>query len=95
MAAHTWQQSLRHCLVIFFVDNEPAQFGLMNGTSSSTGMRVFLGDFWECAASSQFIPWIDRVHTDSNCSDGISRGERPSVIAGMQVIWDRPILPSW
>jgi hypothetical protein len=58
-----------------FCDNEAAKHALIRGYGTDTNINNMIAMFWTHAAQSQSQPWIDRVCSSANLSDGVSRDE--------------------
>ena len=61
--------------VMFLVDSEPALDALIKGLSKFTDVIHLVTLFWEVVAEFQVNVYLDRVSTDANISDGVSRGD--------------------
>ena len=61
--------------VLLFVDSEPVQAALIKGYSSKDDLCSLVGLFWELCAEASIAIYVDRVPTDTNPSDGASRGD--------------------
>ena len=59
--------------VMFLVDSEPALDALVKGLSKFEDVIHLLTLFWHLVAEFQVNVYLDRVSTDANISDGISR----------------------
>jgi hypothetical protein len=59
--------------VMFLVDSEPALDALVKGLSKFEDVIHLLTLFWHVVAEFQVNVYLDRVSTDANISDGISR----------------------
>ena len=55
------------------IDSEAALDALIKGYSRSEVVALIVTAFWEIVASHQVNVYLDRVPTDSNISDGMSR----------------------
>ena len=64
---------IRGMKVLIFVDSEPVEGALVKGYSSRSDMCLLTGVFWRLAHKYDIKVYIDRVPTDSNPSDGLSR----------------------
>ena len=72
----TWPGLLRGALWIHFIDNVAAQAALIKGSSSVMSGDIIVGRTWEMVARERIIPWFDRVDSESNPVDGLSRGRQ-------------------
>ena len=59
--------------VIMMIDSEAALDALIKGYSRVEDIALIVTAFWEIVASYQVNVYLDRVPTDSNISDGMSR----------------------
>ena len=68
-----WHDKIYSRLVCFFTDNEAAKSALIRLDGASSISCVMLSLFGEAEVTLKIIPWIGRVPTSSNISDGPSR----------------------
>ncbi len=71
---HKWADDLQGQLWLHFIDNESAQQALVKGSSSVWQGDVISGFTWNRIAELRALPWFDRVQSESNPIDGVSRG---------------------
>ena len=72
--------------VTFLVDSECALDALIKGYSKSEDCCELVCTFWNLAAEYQVVAYLDRVSTDANVSDGLSRRDNePYRKAGWEV----------
>ncbi len=71
---HKWADDLQGQLWLHFIDNESAQQALVKGSSSVWQGDVISGFTWNRVAELRALPWFDRVQSESNPIDGVSRG---------------------
>ena len=64
---------MRRRKVLMFVDSESAEGALVKGGSSKDDVSSLVMIFWRLVQEFEIIVYIDRVPTDSNISDGVSR----------------------
>ena len=57
------------------IDSETALDALIKGYSRSEDVALIVTAFWEIVAKHQVNVYLDRVPTDSNISDGVSRSK--------------------
>ena len=69
----TWSSTLSRSRVIHFVDNDAAASSLVRGYSPKVDSSLLVSNYWSLAAESAIDPYIDRVESKSNLSDGPSR----------------------
>ena len=62
--------------VIGLVDSECALDALIKGQSKFEDIIKLVKQFWDLVAEHQIDVYLDRVSTDANPSDGLSRGKR-------------------
>ena len=74
MACVAFDEEVRHKPVFFHVDNTAAQAALINAGSSNHLSNSLVYLFLDLEQRLQFRPWISRVCSHSNISDGPSRG---------------------
>ena len=60
---------------IIFCDNEAAKHALIRGYGTDTNINNMIAMIWTHASQSQSQPWIDRVCSSANLSDGVSRND--------------------
>jgi hypothetical protein len=58
-----------------FCDNEAAKHALLKGYGKDISINNMLGMFWTGTARSGQQPWIERVSSKANLSDGVSRND--------------------
>ena len=71
-------------LVTNFIDNEAAKHAVIKGYCRERAMCNLLGSFWCLCAQNGINPWLERVTSDANPSDEISRD-----------IWDLVMHEQW
>ena len=72
--------------VTFLVDSECALDALIKGYSKSEDCCELVSTFWNMTAEYQVVAYLDRVSTDANVSDGLSRRDNePYREAGWEV----------
>ena len=85
LAIHHWGAELAGKRVSMFIDSECVLDALVKGQSQQEDMLVLLKVFWDIVAEHQINLYLDKVSTDSNPSDGMSRdGEQQAEDMG----WD-------
>ena len=60
---------------VSFCDNEAACHALIKGYGKDEGINSLISMFWASAAQSNCDPWLERVSSKANISDGISRDD--------------------
>ena len=73
--ALVWKRALADRVVVFWIDNEAARFGLVRGTSPVDGSRELITCVWGEISDSQIFPWFERVPSSGNPADAPSRDE--------------------
>ena len=58
-----------------FCDNEASKHALLKGYGKDISINNMLGMFWTGIARSGQQPWIERVSSKANLSDGVSRND--------------------
>jgi hypothetical protein len=56
-----------------FCDNDAARHAIVKGYGKDEGVNALISTFWCAACQAQTNPWIERVNSKTNISDGISR----------------------
>lgn len=70
----TWPNILEHSLWVHFIDNNGALACLVCGSSSVDTSDVIVGMTLMRVSLLKVLPWFDRVDSQSNPVDGLSRG---------------------
>ncbi len=71
-------------LTTMFIDNEAAKHAINNGYCRERAMCNLLGCFWCLCGHSGLCPWLERVTSEANPSDEISRD-----------VWDLVMSEQW
>ena len=58
-----------------FCDNEAALHALIKGYGKDSGINAMISMFWAAAAQHSRDPWLERVSSKANISDGVSRSD--------------------
>ena len=58
-----------------FCDNEAAKHALIKGYGRDEGINSLISMFWTASANLACDPWIERVSSKANISDGVSRND--------------------
>ncbi len=74
-----------HTTLIGMVDNDAALGAMVKGYSNTTDVCDLVSAIWEDIAKYSINVYLDRVSSDSNVSDGVSRD---SWIEQQQCDWD-------
>ena len=64
-----------------FIDNEPGKFALQKGYGKDTKVNRLLAFLWQFVESSDYEPHWERVTSQANISDAISRGDTSQAVA--------------
>ncbi len=88
---------------ITFIDNEPAKFSLLNGHTKNHQVNNLVSAFWHEQARANTMPWFERVTSEANCSDAISRGDPtllhengwPILSLNLKLFWKLLIQQDW
>ena len=76
VALLTFGEYIKKSRVLLLVDNEAVESALVKGYSNRcSDLCQLIGVFWELVQRFELLMYIDRVPTDSNPSDGPSRGK--------------------
>ncbi len=70
----TWPNLVKNTWWLHFIDNEGSEYSLIRGSSSIQAGDHIVGLTWERVFKLQIIPWFDRVESEANPVDGLSRG---------------------
>ena len=84
MAIDALGDVIRGARIILLVDSEAAEGALIRGYSGTEDLCALTGIFWRLCVSRvsrAIAPYIDRVPTDGNPSDGPSRGRSGELLA--------------
>eukprot|EP00913_Durusdinium_trenchii_P034582 g32352.t1 len=68
-------QSHMERMSLCFIDNEPGKFALQKGYGRDTRVNRLLAMLWQFVETSNHIPHWERVTSQANISDAISRGD--------------------
>ena len=74
LALFAFQDQLRSPY-LSFINNTAAQFALSKGYSSDDAVNTLSSIFWASAAEWGSAPWFERVSSQANIPDGVSRGD--------------------
>ena len=85
-----WGAYLKGCLWLHFIDNDGALACLIAGHSKSTILSEIIDYTWEQVPALQCWPWFERVPSQCNIVDGLSRGNFSAAVGWTR---DVPILP--
>ena len=72
---HNFPEAFRDSLWLHFIDNAGGLACLINGSSTVMSGDVIVGETWEAVARLSSTPWFDRVESNPNPADGLSRGK--------------------
>ena len=75
VALCTWPRVLRVCLWLHWIDNSAAEATLMGGSSSVLSGDILAGQTWSRISKRLIWPWFNRVASESNPVDKLSRGD--------------------
>ena len=75
--AETFPNIIKNSLWIHWIDNSAAQYALVRGSSSVQAGDVIVGETWRKVQALGAYLYIDRVESEANPVDGLSRG-RPA-----------------
>ena len=73
IALLTWPKLLADRPCIHFIDNNAAQSALIKGSSDSLNGDIIAGETWNLIRKVRCWLWMDRVASESNPIDGVSR----------------------
>ena len=69
----TWPNIVKSSLWLHFIDNSAAQHALIRGSSSVRSGDVIVGEPWRSVQSLGVYFYVDRVESEANPVDGLSR----------------------
>ena len=72
----TWPNILKNALWVHYIDNVASQYSLVKGSSSINAGDVIVGETWEKVQALGTFAYFDRVESEANPVDGLSRGRR-------------------
>ena len=87
VALATWHKCLQGKRLIHFVDNDSASACLVKGYSPRVDSCALVGEYWLLACKYSIDPYIDRVESKSNLSDGPSRLDFDLLAQLRSVFW--------
>jgi hypothetical protein len=94
MVLEQWGPELTGKRVIGMIDSECVLDALIKGQSRQDDMQKLIRRFWDIVADHQINLYLDRVSTDSNPSDGMSReGEEEAEALGWEI--EPAQFPDW
>ena len=70
----TFANIVKDSLWLHFIDNVAAEHSLIKGSSSITSGDVVIGETWRRIQQLNAYAYFDRVMSESNPVDGLSRG---------------------
>ena len=70
----TWPNILKNALWVHYIDNVASQYSLIKGSSSIAAGDVIVGETWKKIQSLGTFAYFDRVESEANPVDGLSRG---------------------
>ena len=77
---------IRDALWLHFIDNSAAEASLISGSSALQAAHHIIGLTWETAGRRRLWPYCDRVESESNPVDGLSRGDWTGPWDGVKTI---------
>ena len=66
---------MRNALWVHFIDNSAAEASLISGSSALDAADHIAGLTWELSGTRGLWPYYDRVESEANPVDGLSRGD--------------------
>ena len=94
LARVRWADRLRGRRVVAFVDSNSARFGLISGYSRIVSSATVVSSCWLLDAFRQTSCWYERVPSQSNPTDGPTRGNLKEMVSlgaeRVPVLW-----PPW
>ena len=74
MAVTAFEEVIRGNKVVVLIDSEAVAGAVIKGYSVRQDLCLLVGRLWKLIASLEAVVYFDRVSTDANLSDGVSRG---------------------
>ena len=74
--AVTFPNIVKNALWMHWIDNSAAQYALVRGSSSILSGDVIVGETWRRVQKLNAFLYVDRVESEANPVDGLSRGRR-------------------
>ena len=74
VALEAFEPEIRGARTVFLIDAEAVEGAVIKGYSSRSDMCLLVGLLWTKIADLDVLSYFDRVSTDANLSDGVSRG---------------------
>ena len=71
----TWPNIVKNSMWLHFIDNVAAQYSLVRGSSSILAGDVVVGETWRKVQALNTFFYVDRVESEANPVDGLSRGK--------------------
>ena len=72
--AETFPKIVKNSLWLHWIDNSAAQYSLVRGSSSILAGDVIVGETWRKIQQLGAYFYVDRVESEANPVDGLSRG---------------------
>ena len=88
---HNWPWLVQDALWIHFIDNNGALGSLVRGSASVHEQDIIIGETWSRIARLKDLPWFDRVDSDSNPVDGLSRKNFSGVWQWREIYFPRSL----
>ena len=96
VALASWPHLLKGQDTIFFCDNLGAVYSLISGVATAPDLQSIIAASHAALANASVRWWLDRVPSDSNCSDGLSRdGAKDNWTAKQGLSPEKLRLPQW
>ena len=75
LAKYVWLKQFSGRRILFFIDNDPARFGLIKTNSESAMSHKLIKEYYLLEAVEPSVSWFARVASQSNPADMPSRGK--------------------
>ena len=72
----TFPKIMKGTVWTHYIDNVGAEYSLVKGSSSTNAGDIVVGETWRKISGLDISPYFDRVASESNPVDGLSRGRR-------------------
>ena len=83
---YAFPKLIRNALWLHFIDNEGSEASIIKGSSSLESADHVVGLTWEMCSRRSLSPYFDRVESEGNPVDKLSRGEAKGPWRGVSCI---------
>ena len=82
-----WGHLMHGMLWTHYIDNTGAQAALVKGSSSVDSATILAAHFWSAVAAASIHAWLDRVASESNPVDALSRKDNRGPWRRVELAW--------